>query len=261
MVSEGQYRMVMQVRGSISFEECGSGPLAVFVHGYPLDHRLWFDQLDALSDIRHCVAPDLPGFGSSQPLETFTMETVADSIAAFIGNEQADVIALSMGGYVALALWERHPEVVRSLALLDTKASADTPEAREGRSAQAAQVAEQGTGSLVAGMTRALLAPQAGGDAKRRLAEMIEATTPQAVIAALEAMAGRRDRTKVLSTIDVPTAVLVGALDTLTPPTVAVEMATRIPDATVSVIPSSGHLTPIEAPDDVSALLRHFLAR
>ncbi len=189
------------------------------------------------------------------------METVADSIAAFVGNEQADIIALSMGGYVALALWERHPEVVRSLALLDTKASADTPEARAGRSAQAAQVAEQGTGSLVAGMIRALLAPGAGRDPKRRLTEMIEATTPDAVIAALDAMANRPNRTKVLSTIDVPATVLVGALDALTPPTVAVEMAARIPDATVSVIPGAGHLTPIEAPDHVSALLRHFLAR
>jgi len=260
MALGGQYRVVMQVRGSIAFEESGSGPLAVFVHGYPLDHRLWLDQLESLSDIRRCVAPDLPGFGSSQPLETFTMETVADSIAAFIGNEQADVIALSMGGYVALALWERHPEVVRSLALLDTKAGADTPEAREGRSAQAAQVAEQGTGSLVAGMTRALLAP-AADNAKKRLAEMIEATTSRAVIAALEAMASRLDRTRLLSTIDVPVTVLVGALDALTPPTVAVEMATAIPDSTVSVIPGAGHLTPIEAPDDVSALLRHFLVR
>ena len=260
-MSKGQYRGVMQVRGTIAFEESGSGPLALFIHGYPLDHRLWLDQLESLSDIRRCVAPDLPGFGSSRPLETFTMETVADSLATFIGTEQADIIALSMGGYVALALWERHPEVVRSLALLDTKASADTPEARQGRSAQAAQVAEQGTGSLVAGMTRALLAPGAGGDAKRRLAEMIEATTPQAAIAALEAMADRQDRTKLLSTIDVPATVLVGALDTLTPPTVAVEMAARIPHATVSVVPGAGHLTPVEAPDEVSALLRHFIAR
>jgi pimeloyl-ACP methyl ester carboxylesterase len=232
----------MQIRGPIAFEESGSGPLAVFIHGYPLDHRLWLDQLDGLSDIRHCVAPDLPGFGASEPLDEFTMETVADSIATFIGNEQADIVALSMGGYIALALWERHPEAVRSLSLLDTKAGADTQQAREGRRAQAVQVAEQGTSSLVDGMTRALLAPG-----------------PEAVIAALRGMADRRDRVHVLATIDVPAAVVVGALDALTPPTVAVEMSTRIPGATVSVIPGAGHLTPIEAPEEVTGVLRHFL--
>ena len=249
----------MQIRGPIAFEESGSGPLAVFIHGYPLDHRLWLDQLDGLSDIRHCVAPDLPGFGASEPLDEFTMETVADSIATFIGNEQADIIALSMGGYIALALWERHPEAVRSLSLLDTKAGADTQQAREGRRAQAVQVAEQGTSSLVDGMTRALLAPGAGAGPKRRLAEMIGATKPEAVIAALRGMADRRDRVHVLATIDVPAAVVVGALDALTPPTVAVEMSTRIPGATVSVIPGAGHLTPIEAPEEVTGVLRHFL--
>jgi len=249
----------MQVRGPIAYEETGSGPLAVFVHGYPLDHRMWRDQLESLSDIRHCVAPDLPGFGASEAIDEFTMESVADSIAAFIDEDQADIIALSMGGYVALALWERHPALVRSLALVDTKATADSAEARQKRRAQAAQVAEQGPGSLVAGMTQALLAPDASHEAKRRLAEMINATSKESVIAALSGMADRRDRSRVLTTIDVPTAVVVGALDSVTPPVAAVGMASMIPDATVSIIPGAGHLTPIESPDAVNAVLQHFL--
>lgn len=251
----------MEVHGPIAFEEAGSGPLAVFVHGYPLDHRMWSDQLASLSDIRRCVALDLPGFGGSEALDDFSMESVADSVAAFIGNDRADVIALSMGGYVALALWERHPARVRSLALLDTRAAADTPEARDKRRAQAAQVAELGTGSLVGGMIQALLAPDASDDARRRLTDMINDTPKEAVIAALGGMANRRDRTQVLSTIDVPTAVVVGELDTVTPPTAAIEMASRIPDATATVIPGAGHLTPIESPAEVNTVLRHFLAR
>jgi 3-oxoadipate enol-lactonase len=251
----------VQVRGTIAFEETGEGPLAVFVHGFPLDHRLWLDQLASLPDVCRCVAPDLPGFGESRPLDEFTMERVADELARFIGGAQADIVALSMGGYVALALWERHPDVVRSLALLDTKASADTPDARRGRGDMAAQVIERGTGSLVEGMTGALLAPEATAGARRRLREMIESTSTKAVVAALDGMAQRKDRTALLGSISVPTMVLVGEMDTLTPPQVAVEMAARIPNATASVVSGAGHLTPIEAPEQVSAALRRFLTR
>ena len=256
----GRYRGTMQIHGRIAFEEAGEGALALFIHGFPLDHRMWRDQLLSLSSVHRCVAVDLPGFGQSRSLDDFTMESVADELAEFIGEAQADIVALSMGGYVALAMWERHPEVVRSLALLDTKAEADSPAAKQGRSDMAGRVTELGTASLVDGMTSALLAPDASDDARERLRQMIEATSTEAVVGALGAMAKRKDRSELLGTISVPTTVLVGEMDTLTPPEVAIEMAARIPNATASVISGAGHLTPIEAPDQVSAALRRFLA-
>lgn len=255
----GQYRGSMH--GRIAFEEAGEGALVLFIHGFPLDHRMWRDQLEALSSIHHCVAVDLPGFGQSVSLDEFTMESVADELAEFIGQAQADVVALSMGGYVALALWERHPEVVRSLALLDTKAEADSPAAKQGRSDMAARVTELGTASLVDPMTSALLAPDASDRARDRLRQMIEATSTEAVVDALSGMATRKDRSELLGTISVPTMVLVGEMDTLTPPEVAIGMAARIPNATASVVSGAGHLTPIEAPDQVSEALHRFLAR
>jgi 3-oxoadipate enol-lactonase len=220
---------------------------------------MWSDQLEALSDIRTCLAPDLPGFGQSDPAPDLTMERIADTLAGFIGPESADVIALSMGGYAALALWERHPEVVRSLALLDTRPGADSEEGRAGRKAAAEQVTEKGTASLVDGMTGALLASGASDSARRRLREMIEATSVEAVVAALGGMAARPDRTDLLQTISVPTLVLVGEQDRLTPPAEAENMAARIPGAVLVSIPGAGHLTPIEAPDRVSEALRSFL--
>ncbi|GBD85381.1 2-hydroxy-6-oxo-6-(2'-aminophenyl)hexa-2, 4-dienoic acid hydrolase [bacterium BMS3Abin02] len=223
---------------------------------------MWLDQVEALSPVRRCVALDLPGFGRSDPLRdrVLTMSRLADDLAEFIGNRQADVVALSMGGYVALALWERHPHVIRSLSLLDTRSGEDSDEGREGRRLMAEQVADRGTGSLVDGLAGALLAPDASVVARARLRGMIESTAPETVVAALEGMARRPDRTGLLATITVPTLVLVGQEDRLTPPTVAEAMAALIPDSTLVTIPGAGHLTPVEAPGQVGDALREFWA-
>ena len=130
-----------RVNGNMLFyREVGEGPLALFVHGFPLDHSLWLDQLKGLAHVRRCVAVDLRGFGKSDPIidRALTMEMLADDLAGVIdalGAEKADVIALSMGGYVALALFELRPSLVRSLTLVNTRASADSAKARAGRDA------------------------------------------------------------------------------------------------------------------------------
>ena len=243
---------------TLAFHERGRGPLALFVHGFPLDHRLWLDQLEELSSVRRCVALDLPGSGRSDPLrgEVLTMAAVADLLAEFIGDDQADVVALSMGGYAALALWERHPGVVRTLSLLDTRSGADSDEGRAGRRKMAEQVADRGVGSLVEGLMSALLGPDASVNVRARLRGMVEATSPETVVAVLEGMARRPDRTDLLATVSVPTMVLVGQEDRLTPPAVAEEMAALVPGSKLVQVPGVGHLTPIEAPEAVSAALR-----
>ncbi|NOY56532.1 MAG: alpha/beta fold hydrolase [Actinobacteria bacterium] len=245
---------------SIAFHERGQGPLAVFVHGFPLDHRMWLDQVEALSPVRRCVALDLPGFGRSDPLRdrVLTMSRIADDLAEFIGDRQADVVALSMGGYAALALWERHPQVIRSLSLFDTRSGEDSEEGRAGRRLMAEQVADKGMGALVDGLIDRLLALDASVVARARLRGMIESTAPETVVAALEGMARRPDRTGILATITVPTLVLVGQEDQPTPPTVAEAMAELIPGSTLVTVPGAGHLTPVEAPERVNDALREF---
>jgi pimeloyl-ACP methyl ester carboxylesterase len=235
----------------------------VFVHGFPLDHRIWLDQIEALKDLRHCVAPDLRGSGGSDPVVTggLTMENIADDLAGLIdglGHSSADLVSLSMGGYAALALWERHPERVRSLVLMDTRSGADSDAGRAGRRETAERVADEGVGALVAGLQKALLSPNAGLTSRVRLRGMIEATPAESVVAALEGMARRADRTDMLSSITVPTLVMVGEEDGLTPPEVAEHMVQLIPEAELAVIPGSGHLPPIETPQAVSEALRAF---
>jgi pimeloyl-ACP methyl ester carboxylesterase len=248
---------------TFAYQTRGEGALAVFVHGFPLDHRMWLDQIDSLKNLRRCVAPDLRGSGGSDPVVSgaLAMENIADDLARLIdglGHSFADIVSLSMGGYAALALWERHPERVRSLVLMDTRSGADSDAGRAGRRETAERVADEGVGALVAGLQQALLSPHAGLAARVRLRGMIEATSAETVVAALEGMARRVDRTDMLSSITVPTLVMVGEDDGLTPPDVAEHMAQLIPGADLAVLPGAGHLPPIETPEAVNETLREF---
>ncbi len=129
----------------------GKGPVALFVHGFPLDHSMWAAQTEGLADIATCLAPDLRGFGRSptgsvgddEGACVLSMERHADDLVKVMderGVERVDLIGLSMGGYVALAMCERHPERVRSLTLVDTRANADDAAGKARRDTLAKQV-------------------------------------------------------------------------------------------------------------------------
>ena len=250
----------------INVLDCGQGAPLLLVHGFPLDHRMWLDQIEGLQDLRQCLAPDLRGSGSSDPVASgvLAMEHIADDLSGLIdgiGQSAADIVSLSMGGYAALALWERHPEKVRSLVLMDTRPGPDTEAGRAGRRETAEKVATEGVGALVSGFQNALLAPNAGLAARVRLRAMMEASPAETVVAALEGMARRADRTDMVATITVPTLIMVGEDDGLTPPEVAEHMAQLIPDADLVVLPGAGHLPPIETPEAVNQALRTFWER
>jgi pimeloyl-ACP methyl ester carboxylesterase len=253
-----------QVDGrEIHYAEQGEGALALLIHGYPLDHTLWLDQLAALSGIRRVVALDLPGYGMSERVTgaALTMEELADQIAGLIqalGYDQADVVGLSMGGYVALALWELSPGTVRSLVLSNTKSGADSEAGKAGREAQAQAVVADGRAALATKLIGALLAPSHDLTAAARLRTMVEATPVETIVASLRGMAVRPDRTGILGSITVPTLVTSGEEDGLIPPVDSHEMASAIPGSEFLVIPGAGHLSPIERPDAFSEALRRF---
>ncbi len=255
---------LVEVAGTrLCVRESGAGPLALFIHGFPLDSTMWLDQLTALGSSRHCVAPDLRGFGASDPTTDpiLTMERHADDLAALVGAlgyDRADVVALSMGGYIALALWERHRQVVRSLALLDTRSEADDQAGRTGREETVQQVLREGRGALADQMLATLLAEDASWTARARLRTMAEGLRYETVVAALLGMRDRPDRTGLLSSIDVPALVVAGEHDTVTDPDTMRSMAEAISGARFETIDGAAHLTPIERPQAVDDLLASF---
>lgn len=248
---------------SLHFAPPGDGPVALFIHGFPLDHRLWLDQVRDLSGPRGCFAPDLRGSGRYTPPlgESLTMGSHADDLIALLEAEgvgQADVVGLSMGGYIALELWTRRPDLVRTLVLADTRAEADGPEERAQRDTTAERVVSDGRGWFSADVTGSLLSPDAALTAQARLRTMVEDTPYETIVAALRGMRDRADHTATLATIDVPCAVVVGETDAITPPDRAEALARAIAGSRFITIPRSGHLPPIEQPDAFTETLATF---
>lgn len=236
----------------LAYEERGSGPVAVFVHGFPLDRRMWIEQLSGLAKVRRCVAVDLRGHGLSAIDETdpvFSMDLFADDLAATLddlGADQADIVGLSMGGYVAFAFWRRYRERVRSLVLCDTKAEADSDEAKAGREKTAQMVREQGMEQLWEGLGGKLLAANPKPEDVERLKEMFLAQSPAVIAADALAMRDRPDSSPDLPGIDVPVLWIHGEEDQLMPADGGRATAEKIPGATFVAIPAGGHMAPME---------------
>ncbi len=249
------------------YREAGEGRLALFIHGFPLDHSVWLDQLSGLAHVRRCVAVDLRGFGRSDPIveSALSMEVMADDVAGMVdalGADQADIIGLSMGGYVALALWELRPELVRSLTLVDTRAGADTVDARAGRQALVDRLLSDGRSAVAGDLSGSLLAPGSGALIRARLRSMVEGTRYETMVAALDGMRSRADRTALLASISVPSLVIGGELDPLTPPSQMRALAESIKGARTAIVPGAGHLPPMERPDPTNeALMELFEGR
>lgn len=244
----------------------GRGPLCVLLHGYPLDHRMWLDTLRSpLAAQRTLVAIDLRGHGQS-PFAgdaVHTMDLLANDVQNAIktlGDEPADVVGLSMGGYVALALVAAAPELVRSLVLSNTKATADSAAAQQARQAAIDTVVKDGRRAIATAMLPKLLAPGADALLQARVQSMIEETATETIVADLRGLAARPDRSDLLARIAVPTLAVVGEHDAITPVADAEFLATHIPGGRMVVVPGAGHLTPMEAPAAFAAAVGGFWA-
>ena len=255
----------------------GSLPLVV-LHGFPVDHRMWLDVTDLLPGERTVIAPDLPGFGTSPSgpdvaaaLGTdpavASIDVMGDGVAASLraaGVERAVVAGLSMGGYVALSMLERHPDLVAGLGLLDTKATADDDEARAKRLEIAERVRAEQRVEAVYGMRTSVLGATnrvARPDLVERVFTWIADQGPSAVAWAQEAMAARPDRTALLADYPGPAVVVVGEEDELSPVDVARGMSYRLADSDLVIVPRSGHMTSIESPQPVASALSRLLRR
>jgi pimeloyl-ACP methyl ester carboxylesterase len=251
----------------LAHDDAGSGPPLVLLHAFPLDRTMWRSQVAVLSASHRVIVPDLFGFGDSPLLGGgWTVESQADALETFlteIGAERIVLGGLSMGGYVALAFARRHPDRLRGLVLADTKADADTAEGKKGReemiafarSNSAAAVVEKMLPKLLGETTRTTR-PEVVAEVKRIGASQ----SPDGIIAALAALRDRPDATPGLPSIGVPTLVLVGAEDTITPLADARKLSDTIPEATLEVLPAAGHLSNLETPDAFSESVRAFLA-
>lgn len=251
----------------IEYADEGRGTALLLFHAFPLGLFQWDEQAGALSRGARVVRFDARGFGASDLSEgPLTMECIADDGAALLdllGIERAVVGGCSMGGYAALAFARRHPRRLVGLYLQDTKATPDTAEARSGRADLAARVLAEGAGAAAEAFLPKLVGEttrREQGALVERLRERILATRPAGIAAALHGLGARADSRPSLAAIRVPSLVLVGEEDVLTPPIEAEALAAGIPGARLVRVPRAGHLANLEAPSAVSEVLSAFLA-
>ena len=247
---------LLRVEGSTS----AAAPVALFFHPFPLQADAWEEMLTACAAAGlRAAALDAPGFGGTPPLgHPLTMDLIAAFGAAALdalGVRRAAIVGCSMGGYAAMAFARRFPERFAAAALIATKASPDTEDAKRNRERQAKLALEKGPQAVVAEFAPKLLAPDAPAPVRDRVAALASRATGQGIADALRGMAARPDSTPDLSGWKAPTLVIAGEQDQLMPRAELEKIANSVPGAKLHVISGAGHLPFLENPRAVASLL------
>ncbi len=251
----------------------GTGPVLLFIHGFPFDHSMYLPVCERLKNEFRCVVPDLRGFGASRltagssPTRTITsMAQFAEDLAGLLDaldiHEKISLCGLSMGGYIAMQFIRLFPERVRKLILCDTRTMVDAPEGKANRVKLADSVGQTGLAPIAESMTPNLLSPATmknKPEITEFLKNMIRAQRPEGTAAAARGMAAREDTSKILADLDIPVQIIVGSDDKPAPPLIMKEMANSVKNGSFKEIAEAGHLPPLEQPEIFAETVRQFV--
>ena len=251
----------------MAYTDEGAGRPVVLIHGYPFNRSLWNEQIAELSRSYRVIAPDLRGFGESDSSDgPATMNRMAQDVALLLDHlevPRATLGALSMGGYVTLAFYKQFASRVRALILADTRSTPDTEEAKQGRAQQAEKALAEGMAGIADAMLPKLLTPETVSkrpEVVKRVRDMMLKTKPEGAAAALRGMAERDDQTSLLSKITVPTLILVGAEDAITPVADSEKMHEGVAGSRLVVLENAGHVSNLERTEKFNEALLDFLS-
>ncbi len=247
----------------------GDGPAVLLIHGFPLNRTMWDAQRRALRDRYRVIIPDLRGFGrSGSATEPVSIPGWADELAALLdavgAADPVTVCGLSMGGCIALAFVKKYAARMSGLVLCDMRSVGESPEGQATRRKMAERVLTEGPTVAVEAMMPRLFGPKTNEDhpgIADQVRNMILATSSRSIAAGQHALADRPDCTPWLETITVPTLVIVGEHDLISPPAEMQATAAAIPGSEYVVVPDAGHMAPMENAGVVNAALESFLAR
>ena len=252
---------------NLFYTDQGKGVPLVFIHAFPLSSAMWEPQIKQFSQNYRVVAMDLRGHGESDAsLWHFTLDDYAEDIHALLTHlniKQAIFIGLSMGGYTLFSLYRKFPEFVNAMVLADTRAQADSEEAKAGRFAMVQTAYQYGPEAIAEMMMPKILAPctiEHRKDIVDRIRNIILKNQASGIMVDLMAMAQRPDSTTLLSQVSCPTLIIVGDQDVATPPAEAHYMQDRIPNSKLVTIPQAGHMSNLEQPEAFNRALSEFFA-
>ncbi|MBO3269917.1 alpha/beta fold hydrolase [Hymenobacter defluvii] len=242
-------------------------PTLVFLHGFIESREIWTGFTRDFPNDYPIFAPDLLGHGdNTAPVVNYSMRAQADYVAKQLQQqniEKAVLIGHSMGGYVALALAEKHPELVAGLCLLNSSALADTDEKKQNREKNIDFIERHGVEKFMNSFVRPLFAP-AHRDSMPEQLRMLEnigkATPKETFIGGLRAMAARADRTQVLREAQFPVLVIAGKEDLAVPFEQSIEVTQLAPVTYALFLAEVGHLAYLEAPERTRQAVLDFAA-
>jgi pimeloyl-ACP methyl ester carboxylesterase len=246
---------------AINYTECGlpQGLPVVFIHGFPFSHEMWKPQLNAIPNNIHAIAYDVRGHGLSDVGDgQYSIEFFVDDLIALLDHlfiEKAILCGLSMGGYIALRTIERHPDRVCGLVLCDTKSEPDTNTVKIKRSATMKLVKTAGVRTFAEDFVKTILwekTYERNPSTVAFIKQMICANSPLGICGTLLALASRTDTTPELSSTNIPTCIIVGEHDKLTPSSDV---------QTMHVLPNAAHMSNLENTQEFNERLIAFLKK
>ena len=247
---------------TVDYDDRGNGAPLVLLHPFPFSRRIWAGLADELAAHRRVITVDARGFGGTPLDGRYALTDVADDVAALLDRlniARATLLGMSMGGYTALAFAALHRERLAALILADTRAAADSAEARAGRAAALELIHRDGPAAYLASSLARLLSPAAPPALVKHLSARAE-TRAASLVAGVEAMRDRPDRSGELAAIACPALLVCGDSDQVTPPAEMQRMAAAIPGARFVSVAGAGHIAHVEAEGAFSRALAGFLA-
>lgn len=241
-----------------------NNPALVFLHAFPFTGDMWRDQVEIFSKTHYCIVPDLPGFGKSAPFSTaVTFEAYVDSIFDYFDKNsisQSIWCGLSMGGYLALRMYERKPNLCKALVLCDTKSGADNNETKLKRW-ESIKALKKSRDEFVQAQWQVLASKtsQLNHQLQKRFEEIIAQNSDAGIAQGLVALATRTDSIVTLAKIRVPSLIMVGEDDAVTPVGESTAMNQAIESSQLFVVKQSGHLSNLENPRAFNDRLGEFL--
>jgi 3-oxoadipate enol-lactonase len=238
----------------------------IFVHGFPYDHKMWDNQIEVLKDNFYCITYDIRGLGQSYIGDgQYTMEAYVWDLFSIMDElkiEKPILCGLSMGGYISFRAVEVEQERFSGLILCDTKSESDNNKGKLIRSNKINKINVDGVGSFANEFVPTCFHPDAPenlSETYNRILNIAKNQNPVGVKGALLAMVSRINTTKSLKKIKIPTLVLAGEEDALTPPKSMKKLSKKIKNSEFHIVPNSGHMTPLENPEFVNEKIKGFL--
>lgn len=252
---------------SLSYSYAGEGNVPViFLHGFPFDKSMWKEQIESLKDSCCVIALDIRGFGKSKDEKThLSIDLFAEDLVAFMDRrniEKAIICGLSMGGFIALNAIARFPNRFEALILCDTQCIADTAKVKEKRIETIEQIKRNGADSFNEVFVKSVFHSNSLKN-KTKLVESLRsvvfANSNRTITAGLTALAERSETCSFLSAINIPTLIICGRADEVTPLAQSEFMHEHIKNSILKIIDNAGHVSNLEQPNEFNTHLLEFL--